>query len=119
MNAERREALVWEAPVGAPYQDLKEIVSGKPYFVLTTNIDIQFPKALQEKRICGFQGDFRFAQCGQPCHDKLYEGKIFYISVWKLLGRTGRKVQGISEQPYEPESVVFRIGSWPYDQRIY
>ena len=61
------------APVGQPYLDLCEILKEKDYFILTTNCDIQIPKVFPEDRICQFQGDFRYFQCSQPCHDKLYE----------------------------------------------
>ena len=60
-----------EAPVGQPYIDLLEILREKEYFILTTNCDIQVPKVFPEERTCQFQGDFRYFQCSQPCHDKL------------------------------------------------
>lgn len=62
-----------EAPAGQPYQNLYEILKEKEYFILTTNCDIQIPKLFPEDRICQFQGDFRYFQCGQPCCDRLYE----------------------------------------------
>ena len=61
-----------EAPAGQPYIDLLEILKKKEYFILTTNCDIQIPKIFPEGKICQFQGDFRYFQCSQPCHDKLY-----------------------------------------------
>ena len=71
-----------EAPVGQPYIDLLEILRKKEYFILTTNCDIQIPKIFPEERICQFQGDFRYFQCSQPCHDKLYEN---HDLVWNML----------------------------------
>ena len=66
-----------EAPVGQPYLDLQEILRDKEYFILTTNCDIQIPKIFPKNKICQFQGDFRYFQCSQPCHDELYEsGKM-------------------------------------------
>lgn len=62
-----------EAPAGQPYLDLYDILKEKEYFILTTNCDIQIPKVFPEDKICQFQGDFRYFQCIQPCHDKLYE----------------------------------------------
>ena len=62
-----------DEPAGQPYIDLVEILKDKEYFILTTNCDIQIPKVFPEDRICQFQGDFRYFQCSQPCHDKLYE----------------------------------------------
>lgn len=70
-----------EAPVGQPYRDLHEILKDKEYFILTTNCDIQIPKIFPEDRICQFQGDFRFFQCSQPCHDKLYESHDLITSM--------------------------------------
>lgn len=67
--------FLWEAPTGGPYLDLKEIIAGKPCFVLTTNIDMQFSRVFENEQICSYQGDFRYCQCMQPCHDRLYETK--------------------------------------------
>lgn len=66
-------AFMEMSPVGQPYRDLYECLKGKEYFILTTNCDIQIPKVFPEKRICQFQGDFRYFQCSQPCHDQIYE----------------------------------------------
>ena len=60
-----------EAPVGKPYLDLKEIVKGKPVFVLTTNADGQFFRVFPRENVCAFQGDFSFCQCSQPCRDEV------------------------------------------------
>ena len=68
-----------EALPGQPYIDLYEIIKNKPHFILTTNIDMQFSKIFKEENICLYQGEFRYFQCSQPCHDKLYENeKIIY-----------------------------------------
>ena len=50
-------------------------MNGKDYFILTTNCDVQLPKTFPEDKIFQFQGDFRYFQCSQPCHDKLYENR--------------------------------------------
>lgn len=70
-----------EAPAGQPYRDLYEILKEKEYFILTTNCDIQIPKIFPANRICQFQGDFRYFQCSQPCHDKLYESHDLVTSM--------------------------------------
>lgn len=70
-----------EAPAGQPHRDLYEILKDKEYFILTTNCDIQIPKIFPEDRICQFQGDFRYFQCSQPCHDKLYESHDLITSM--------------------------------------
>ena len=65
--------FMWEAPIGQPYLDLKEIVGGKPAFVLTTNVDMQVSRSFPKDQVCTFQGDFGFCQCGQPCQDQIWE----------------------------------------------
>lgn len=64
-----------EAPTGAPYLDLKEIVGKKPVFVLTTNVDGQFFRVFPKEQICAFQGDFGFCQCSQPCEDRIWDNR--------------------------------------------
>lgn len=66
---------MYEAPAGSAYQNLANILGDKPYFILTTNCDIQLPKVFPEEKIFSFQGDFRYFQCRQPCHDRVYENK--------------------------------------------
>lgn len=79
---------MWEAPTGQPYLDLKEIVDGKPVFVLTTNVDGQFSRVFPKEKICTFQGDFGYCQCSQPCQDKLWENR-------ELVERLTRRLQGV------------------------
>lgn len=67
--------FLWEAPTGIPYLNLKKIVNEKPYFVLTTNVDMQFSRIFPDESICRFQGDFQYYQCMQPCHDRIYESR--------------------------------------------
>jgi len=45
---------MWDAPTGQPYYDLRDIVAEKEIFVLTTNIDMQFERIFQKKRICDY-----------------------------------------------------------------
>lgn len=64
--------FMYEAPTGKNYADLKEIIGEREYYILTTNVDMQFERVFPKERICTFQGDFGYFQCSQPCHDKLY-----------------------------------------------
>ncbi|MBR0036046.1 MAG: Sir2 silent information regulator family NAD-dependent deacetylase [Bacteroidales bacterium] len=64
---------IWFArfmPEGKPlYRQLLEWVKGKPYFVLTTNVDAQFEKSGFDKdRIFATQGDYAYLQArsGKP-----------------------------------------------------
>lgn len=66
----------YAAPVGQPYLDLKELLEGKDYFVLTTNVDHQFQKAgFARERLFYTQGDYGLWQCGRPCHQATYENE--------------------------------------------
>lgn len=61
-------------PIYQPYADLKEILEGKDYDIVTTNQDGQFVKAFPEKDVAIIQGDWMYFQCSQSCHDKVYPG---------------------------------------------
>ena len=91
--------FMYEANPGQPYIDLYEILKNKPYFILTTNVDMQFSKVFQEEKICLFQGDFRYFQCSQPCHDKLYENKDIINEMDKNLVETKVPVELIPRCP--------------------
>jgi len=65
--------LMYETSAGKPYEDLRKILGNKPYFILTTNVDMQLDKVFPSQCICHFQGDMRYRQCQQPCSDEVYE----------------------------------------------
>lgn len=59
---------------GKPYADLLELVRGRNYFVLTTNVDHQFQLAGFDKaRLFYTQGDYGLWQCSEPCHQATYD----------------------------------------------
>lgn len=61
-----------KAPVPV-YDKLLELVRGREYFVLTTNVDHQFQLAgFDKKRLFYTQGDYGLWQCSKPCHQKTY-----------------------------------------------
>lgn len=73
-----RQILVnrYDVPVGKPYLDLLELLRGKDYFVLTTNVDHQFQRAgFDKKRLFYTQGDYGLWQCSRACHDKTYDNE--------------------------------------------
>lgn len=61
------------APESLPlYKKLLELVQGKEYFVITTNVDGQFIKAgFPEEKVFEVQGDYGLMQCA-ACHPKRY-----------------------------------------------
>lgn len=68
---------IYQEPAGKCYHDLKHILKDKPYFILTTNVDIQLPKVFSEDVYWHYQGDFRYLQCSQPCCDELFDSKPY------------------------------------------
>lgn len=64
-----------DAPIPV-YEKLLELVRGKDYFIITTNVDHCFQKAgFDKKRLFYTQGDYGLFQCCVPCHKKTYDNK--------------------------------------------
>lgn len=58
------------------YDNLRKLVEGKDYFVLTTNVDHCFQKAGFDKhKLFYTQGDYGLFQCSNACHNKTYENE--------------------------------------------
>ena len=58
------------------YDTLLKLVTGKEYFVLTTNVDHQFQLAgFDKERLFYTQGDYGLWQCSQPCHQETYDNE--------------------------------------------
>ncbi len=58
------------------YDMLYQLISGKDYFVITTNVDHCFQKAgFDKKRLFYTQGDYGLFQCSEPCHRQTYENR--------------------------------------------
>lgn len=58
------------------YNQLLELMNGKDYFVITTNVDHCFQKAgFDKKRLFYTQGDYGLFQCSEPCHKKTYDNE--------------------------------------------
>ena len=79
---------MYHLPTGHPYLDLKEIVAGKDFFVLTTNVDAQCERVFPKDLICDFQGNMEYFQCSQPCHDQLYKNR-------EMIEQMNRAVRGV------------------------
>lgn len=61
------------APVRKPYLDLRRMLDGKDYFILTTNQDTQAIKAFPEDKVAEIQGDHRYFQCSRCCTDDTWD----------------------------------------------
>ena len=75
------------------YDDLRKLVEGKDYFILTTNVDHCFQKAaFDKKRLFYTQGDYGLLQCSQPCCQETYENEVIVRQMLEsqgyVIGRT-------------------------------
>ena len=58
------------------YDTLLQLVSGKDYFVITTNVDHCFQKAgFDKKRLFYTQGDYGLFQCSKPCCQETWDNE--------------------------------------------
>ena len=56
------------------YDNLRKLVEGKDFFVLTTNVDHCFQKAgFDKKRLFYTQGDYGLFQCSEPCRQETFD----------------------------------------------
>ena len=66
----------YDVTPGKPYADLLELVRGRNYFVLTTNVDHQFQLVGFDKaRLFYTQGDYGLWQYSEPCHQETYDNE--------------------------------------------
>ena len=66
----------YDVTPGKPYADLLELVRGRNYFVLTTNVDHQFQlTGFDKAQLFYTQGDYGLWQCSQPCHQETYDNE--------------------------------------------
>lgn len=66
----------YDVTPGKPYADLLELVRGRNYFVLTTNVDHQFQLAGFDKaRLFYTQGDYGLFQCSEPCCQETFDNE--------------------------------------------
>ena len=77
----RMAECILNEETGEPYFDLKNLLDGKAYHILTTNQDGQFFRLFPEEKISAIQGDWRYIQCGHRCHDRLYRSEEIYAGL--------------------------------------
>ena len=82
------QVYLYQSLFGRPEASLSgafELVQGKDYFVLTTNVDHCFQKAgFDKNRIFYTQGDYGLFQCSEPCHKETYDNEEI-IKKWCLV----------------------------------
>jgi NAD-dependent SIR2 family protein deacetylase len=70
------QKMRYDAPPGPPYLNLARLVAGRPYFVITTNVEAQFAKAgFLPESVFTPQGDYGKFQCAVPCNDILHDNR--------------------------------------------
>lgn len=58
------------------YVRLRELLAGRDYFVLTTNVDHQFQLAgFDKQRLFYMQGDYGLFQCSKPCCHETFDNE--------------------------------------------
>lgn len=67
--------FVHDLDVGQTYLGLEKLLENKDYFIVTTNQDTQFSKVFPEDKVSAIQGDWRYYQCNNRCHDEVYSNK--------------------------------------------
>ncbi len=66
----------YDVPATECYRQLRRLVEGREYFVLTTNVDHQFQLAgFDKNRLFYMQGDYGLFQCSVPCQDLTYDNR--------------------------------------------
>lgn len=80
--------FVYDMEAGQTYLDLKQLLKDKAYFVLTTNQDAQFSKIFPEEKVSPIQGDWRYFQCSDRCHDQIYHNQELVENMYKNIEGT-------------------------------
>lgn len=82
----------YQNPPKPVYNALLELMRGKDYFVLTTNVDHQFQRTgFDKQRLFYTQGDYGLWQCSKPCHNLTYDNEE---QVRKMIEAQGFVIDG-------------------------
>ena len=66
----------YDAGANPLYVQLRELLAGRDYFVLTTNVDHQFQLAgFDKQRLFYTQGDYGLFQCSKPCCRETFDNE--------------------------------------------
>ncbi len=69
------------------YRDLLELLRGRDFFVVTTNVDHQFQRAgFDKERLFYTQGDYGLFQSTDPGNRKTYDNEIWVIKAMEAQG---------------------------------
>lgn len=73
---------IYECETGVTYTDLAELLQNRNYYIVTTNQDAQFFRVFPENKITRLQGDWRYFQCKNRCHDAIYYNKDMVMDLY-------------------------------------
>lgn len=62
-----------DAGVGKSYLLLNELLEGKNYHIINTNLDGQGPRVFPMEHQTIAQGEVHYLQCSRKCHDQIYD----------------------------------------------
>lgn len=86
------------------YQSLRELVEGRDYQILTTNVDHQFQIAgFEKERLFYTQGDYGLLQCSKPCHHNTYDNEEV---IRKMLKAQGYVFEADGKLTVSPETTL-------------
>ncbi|MCK1976124.1 deacetylase SIR2 [Jeotgalicoccus huakuii] len=64
-------------PVGHSYLNLRNLLKGKTYHIITSNADNSFEVAnFPENQVYNVQGKYNLLQCSKGCHNKRYDNEV-------------------------------------------
>lgn len=90
------------------YKDLMSLLSGKDYFVITTNVDHQFQASgFDKNRLFYTQGDYGLFQSVNPRIRKTYDNEEWVMEAMEAQGFI-RDEDGVF-QPAKPEKLLMKI----------
>jgi len=66
----------FDQPVGQAYVDLRHMIAGKNYHIITTNADNAFYAAeFDMDKVFRIQGEYGLLQCSEHCHQQTYKNE--------------------------------------------
>ena len=87
--------------MGEVYVQLKSLLEGKDYFVITTNVDHQFQRAgFDKKRLFYTQGDYGLFQCSRPCCQETYDNEEMVRAMYASIEGTSIDSDLVPECPH-------------------
>ena len=91
----------YECGVGEVYVQLKSLLEGKDYFVITTNVDHQFQRAgFDKSRLFYTQGDYGLFQCSRPCCQETYDNEEMVRAMYASIEGTSIDSDLVPECPH-------------------